>query len=200
MAEEQPKATASVIDAALRNTPIRVSKAKSGLTSNEARTLVKATGLSVAEFNAHIAERMDGIIGKMVGRMEKEVDKFSISQLPLATAILADKAAQYRGQALASGGSTTNINIQVNGLDRDGMKQALAGVANMGRKGRSSAVVTAVGKLGPQEAVSPTQVTRQILPTSIQTYSQPAIEAELVPQPAPPEPTENSTSKGHHTQ
>lgn len=194
MAGGRPKGPASAIDAALAGVPTRISRAQNGLSEREAKTLAKVTNMSVTEYNAHIAERLDGIIGQMVGRMEKEVGKFSIGQLPLATAILADKAAQYRGQALASGGSSTTINVQINGLDRDSMKQALAGVANMGRKGKA---VASMGKVGPKEVVS--EVTPRI-----ETVPAPAkeavMEAEIIPSPTPPGPTENSTSKGQPTQ
>lgn len=79
-----------------------------------------------------LAERLDRIASAMLDKLEKSISDFKPANLPLAVAIMLDKAGQARGSAMAAGGHTT-VNVQINGLDKAGLRAALAGVGDIAR-------------------------------------------------------------------
>lgn len=89
------------------------------------KRLTRAEKMDVSEFRQHQKERMQRIATKIADRLEAEAGELPVTSLAINLGILQDKIRDLDAGSVPV--VTTQTNIQINGMDRNGIVALLSG-------------------------------------------------------------------------
>ena len=162
MPVRKPIAIKTLIDATLQSVKgmsIRQVAKRYEVGDRAARHLAAAANITREEYMQGVMTGMYSAIGQATERLATEVDKLSVSQLPVTIGILSDKVQNWEGTA--SKGPTTQINVQINGESKS-KEQVISGLFGNATKNTGNDCRVSV-QPAHDESAKPTRVGMDVI-------------------------------------
>lgn len=121
-----PEQIGDAVDRLAKGAGRRELMSETGISERDANRFVRIAGMTAAEFNKKLADKIEEVAAKGIELIERDLELIPPGQRALTLGILLTKRAELSG---ISPTPTNQVNVQINGLTRDAVIGELVGAA-----------------------------------------------------------------------